>query len=64
MDVTKADRWVRQLTFLAMVLAALALLITGISLYAPRVQARPHEPSSCDNRASESSPTQVNHHET
>jgi hypothetical protein len=47
------DRWVRQLILVAMVLSALALLITGVTLYAPRAHAASKETSNCDPRGND-----------
>ncbi len=51
MDGMKVDRWVRQLTLMAMLLAALALLVMGIALYGSRTHAQSHDPSRCTGYA-------------
>ncbi len=40
MDDGKIDLWVRQLTLMAVLLVALALIVIGVLLYAPRAHAR------------------------
>ena len=44
MDMVNVDRWVRQLIFAALLLAALGLLVTGLTLYAPGAKSRPQTP--------------------
>jgi hypothetical protein len=39
MDNGKIDLWVRQLTLMAVLLVALALIVIGVLLYAPRAHA-------------------------
>jgi len=71
MEIANVDRWVRQLIFAALLLAALGLLVTGLTLYAPRAQSRPPqaqprvEKSQCESGLRvESSRTWVEHDET
>jgi len=72
MDV---DRWIRQLTLLAMLLAALALLVMAVTLYGPGRRSEP--PAQACSRTDQQGelaarlaaptwhcPTQAKHHET
>jgi len=38
-DTGKMDLWIRQMTLMAMLLIALALILMGVALYAPRAHA-------------------------
>ncbi|HEX9507926.1 MAG TPA: hypothetical protein VF947_05935 [Myxococcales bacterium] len=69
MEIANVDRWVRQLIFAALLLAALGLLVTGLTLYAPGTQSRPQaqprvEKSQCENGLRVESRTWVEHDET
>jgi hypothetical protein len=66
MDIANVDRWVRQLILVALLLAALGLIVTGLTLYAPRAQARPRvEKTQCESDLRvESGRTWVKHDET
>jgi hypothetical protein len=62
MDV---DRWIRQLTLLAMLLAALALLVMAVTLYGPRARSEPPaQVSSYTHQQASDFRTQARHHET
>ncbi len=45
-DTGKMDLWIRQVTLMAMLLVALALILIGVALYAPRAHAGSHDRSS------------------
>ena len=75
MNGTDVDRWVRQLTLLAMLLAALALLVMAVTLYGPRAHSEP--PAQACSRTEQQGelasrlaapkwhfPTRAKHHET
>ena|GEM_PF-6730834 len=70
MEMVNVDRWVRQLIFAALLLAALGLLVTGLTLYAPGAKARPQaqprvEKAQCESELRVESPrTWVEHDET
>lgn len=40
-DSGRIDLWVRQVTLMAVLLVALALIVIGVALYAPHAHARP-----------------------
>jgi len=42
-DNGRIDLWVRQVTLMAVLLVALALIVIGLALYAPHAHARPVE---------------------
>jgi len=42
-DNGRIDLWVRQVTLMAVLLVALALIVIGLALYAPHAHARPAE---------------------
>lgn len=63
-DSGRIDLWVRQVTLMAVLLVALALIVIGVALYAPHAHARPADsrsrspivdPSSTDHVGGEAS---------